>query len=208
MEHVHVSETSNATVSSSSSGEQSALFFFLGLVTIWTAIILLSLLVARCTNLPSRVDEEKQKSCEEINTNIITKRAISLPKKMETDDVETGCDTSNDDTQECPICMSSFQEDDTVSWSQNRNCRHAFHHSCIMPWLLKDCQCPICRQPFCGIASHRTETSFFSVQLGVIDVDSSAPEQANLLQYCLISQEHTAPTEVMCDQIQCITCIK
>ena len=124
-----------------------------------------------------------------MNDRIITKRAVSLSGYAHSSwdvDVEFGCDTGNPqnskETPECPICLTAFQENDIVSWSQNRECRHAFHQACILPWLAKDRQCPCCRQSFLGVSSDRTASSFFSVQLGLIDADRSTAEQKHLFQ--------------------------
>jgi hypothetical protein len=70
----------------------------------------------------------------------------------DTDDAaETeACDKNN----ECPICMECFQVDETVSWSPNANCVHAFHHQCIKEWLLRHGKCPCCREVFLPIDEH------------------------------------------------------
>jgi Ring finger domain len=53
------------------------------------------------------------------------------------------------DRQECPICMEDFLPGQLVSWSANTSsCQHAFHHVCIKEWLLRNSQCPFCREIF------------------------------------------------------------
>jgi hypothetical protein len=57
----------------------------------------------------------------------------------------------------CSICLSSYEEGDSVVGSANPNCRHAFHSHCIEEWLVlrkrgagqedRFC-CPCCRQVF------------------------------------------------------------
>jgi hypothetical protein len=48
----------------------------------------------------------------------------------------------------CAICVSGYEEGDTVVWS-GLECRHAFHDQCILPWLAKGKKrCPICRHWF------------------------------------------------------------
>jgi hypothetical protein len=51
----------------------------------------------------------------------------------------------------CAICLMSYEVDDTVVWSSNDKCAHAFHEECVVGWLIKqqpDTPCPCCRQEF------------------------------------------------------------
>ena len=64
----------------------------------------------------------------------------------------------------CIICLKHFRVHDEVTRSPNHNnsqsvCPHAFHQQCIVEWLVKlpDCNCPICRHPFCQLASLKTK---------------------------------------------------
>ena len=45
----------------------------------------------------------------------------------------------------CPICLESYKEGDEIAWSHNEQCLHAFHLSCILDWLIKHDQCPMCQ---------------------------------------------------------------
>lgn len=36
----------------------------------------------------------------------------------------------------CSICLSRFKEDEKITWSSNKDCLHAFHHDCLLHWLL------------------------------------------------------------------------
>eukprot|EP01060_Flectonema_neradi_P025150 TRINITY_DN3398_c0_g1_i2.p1 TRINITY_DN3398_c0_g1~~TRINITY_DN3398_c0_g1_i2.p1 ORF type:complete len:177 (+),score=20.20 TRINITY_DN3398_c0_g1_i2:28-558(+) len=47
------------------------------------------------------------------------------------------------DSTTCPICVDSFSKDCEVRMLP---CLHAFHSSCIDPWLLKNPHCPTCRK--------------------------------------------------------------
>ena len=56
----------------------------------------------------------------------------------------------------CAICLASYGIGERVAWSTNPNCKHAFHRSCIVEYLItmKDGTgnpCPICRQPFTNL---------------------------------------------------------
>ena len=50
----------------------------------------------------------------------------------------------------CIICLNSYNIGDTVAWSGNQKCPHAFHQNCIFSWLLnsKEMECPCCRRIF------------------------------------------------------------
>lgn len=49
------------------------------------------------------------------------------------------------DNQECPVCLSVFEEEEEVR--QLPLCKHSFHASCIDMWLSSHLDCPLCRTP-------------------------------------------------------------
>jgi len=49
---------------------------------------------------------------------------------------------------ECIICQLIFREGDTISYSNNPDCKHMYHKHCIVNWLARKDTCPTCRQPF------------------------------------------------------------
>ena len=51
-------------------------------------------------------------------------------------------------SEECQICLESFQNNDKISWSTVSKCNHAFHHDCIIEWLKRHGTCPTCRGSF------------------------------------------------------------
>ncbi len=55
----------------------------------------------------------------------------------------------------CAVCLCSYDVGDTVVWSCNEVCQHAFHDECIVPWLVKNQsgECPCCRSPFTDLPS-------------------------------------------------------
>ena len=62
----------------------------------------------------------------------------------------------------CAICLGPYEVNETVVWScchtntnvngtSNSGCNHAFHHDCMIDWLIKvrdGTPCPCCRQEF------------------------------------------------------------
>jgi len=52
------------------------------------------------------------------------------------------------DESSCPICFSPFKKDDLVCESNNFACIHVFHKDCVVPWLEKHEECPLCRNTY------------------------------------------------------------
>ena len=48
----------------------------------------------------------------------------------------------------CSICWEKYRDGETVCLSSNKHCNHAYHFDCILPWLLKRNDCPLCRRNF------------------------------------------------------------
>jgi len=64
---------------------------------------------------------------------------------------EVGPDEEEVCFQMCPICLDVYVSGDSISWSKNQTCRHAFHKSCIEGWLKqleREGCCPCCRGPY------------------------------------------------------------
>mmetsp|Transcript_25514 Transcript_25514/g.39527 ORF Transcript_25514/g.39527 Transcript_25514/m.39527 type:complete len:249 (+) Transcript_25514:47-793(+) len=60
----------------------------------------------------------------------------------------------------CVICLSRYVEGDTVVWSSNKECVHAFHKHCVMKWIMLQISrngrkekpvCPYCRRVFVSL---------------------------------------------------------
>jgi len=86
----------------------------------------------------------------------------------------------------CAVCLCSYDVGDTVVWSSNKNCQHAFHEECIVPWLTKNQsgECPCCRCPFTdlpapdGKGNTESSPSVWSIRSWI-----------NRIRYTFVSQE-------------------
>merc|ERR1712038_63928 len=56
-------------------------------------------------------------------------------------------DVSNS-TQICSICLEEYKFGESIGWSRNSECHHAFHKECIIQWLETNSDCPICRKRY------------------------------------------------------------
>jgi hypothetical protein len=60
----------------------------------------------------------------------------------------------------CIVCLSGYDEGDTIVWSNNEECKHAFHDECILIWLVKNqngTPCPCCRCEFTDLDPSRID---------------------------------------------------
>jgi len=52
------------------------------------------------------------------------------------------------ENRECPICWEPYQVGQKICWSPNKKCSHAFHADCMIMWLMKKDDCPMCRSNY------------------------------------------------------------
>eukprot|EP00563_Minutocellus_polymorphus_P015640 CAMPEP_0181051238 /NCGR_PEP_ID=MMETSP1070-20121207/16945_1 /TAXON_ID=265543 /ORGANISM="Minutocellus polymorphus, Strain NH13" /LENGTH=298 /DNA_ID=CAMNT_0023130241 /DNA_START=109 /DNA_END=1005 /DNA_ORIENTATION=+ len=61
----------------------------------------------------------------------------------------------------CAVCLCPYEVGETLVWSSNTSCRHAFHRDCVVEYLCKvqevDCPCPCCRGTFVNLPHHLDE---------------------------------------------------
>ena len=61
----------------------------------------------------------------------------------------------------CAVCLMAYDPGETVVWSSNPDCLHAFHEECLLDWLVHSKQegtpCPCCRQSFTDLVTFRKE---------------------------------------------------
>jgi len=49
---------------------------------------------------------------------------------------------------ECAICCTEYTAGDAVCLSKKSSCNHAFHTKCLIPWLIRHDNCPLCRSSY------------------------------------------------------------
>ena len=50
--------------------------------------------------------------------------------------------------RECAVCLEAFCDNDDICTSNNPDCPHVFHRSCMHSWLMRQEECPCCRRPY------------------------------------------------------------
>ena len=61
----------------------------------------------------------------------------------------------------CAVCLGCYEQGESVVWSSNRECQHAFHEECVIEWFFKmqnGTPCPCCRQEFTDLDEHKPNT--------------------------------------------------
>ncbi len=53
----------------------------------------------------------------------------------------------------CAICIDRYSKGDEIAWSFNEKCHHAFHLDCILDWLMKHDECPLCRMDYLNLGN-------------------------------------------------------
>jgi hypothetical protein len=151
-------------------------------------------LAVRCSQKVHAHDEcceRVQKAMHAASPSTIPPIKLALScDTTETEAVELWED--EEEEPECPICIEPFAVDEIVSYSPNKACSHAFHHECIKEWLLRNGNCPFCREVYLPIDEHkqllekeelrklakarseRLATSYFCVREGLVSVRRSA----------------------------------
>jgi hypothetical protein len=63
----------------------------------------------------------------------------------------------------CAICLGPYLVGESVVWSSNCHCKHAFHSQCMVDWLSKaatfstESPCPCCRREFTDLETYKKE---------------------------------------------------
>lgn len=99
--------------------------------------------------------ELQDETASQINQNetiVVKKEDILVDSFREWRSTRHGIDDSIQSSiyspQSCSICMSKYKQGDEICWSKNEKCYHAFHLECMLEWLMKHNECPMCRRHY------------------------------------------------------------
>ena len=59
---------------------------------------------------------------------------------------------SDEEPTTCHVCLMNYEVDEDVAFSPNDACVHHFHKECITDWLLRNPNCPLCRNDYCTVS--------------------------------------------------------
>lgn len=110
---------------------------------------------------------EKQPHMDVVTVTVtVTATDNRLPSQDEEAAICNDAQDIDDESESCAICLEPFQNEDQVCQSNNKNCSHTFHVSCMTTWMTQisskrrqersDQQdkespyesCPLCRQDY------------------------------------------------------------
>ena len=96
----------------------------------------------RQLNLEDDNNSDEEDSSSQSQDNIFTRTLCSAGKSFRE---LLGSSVHVVSKRECSICLAEFQPKETVSWAKSKECSHVFHQDCIIQWLEKHDECPLCR---------------------------------------------------------------
>jgi hypothetical protein len=75
-------------------------------------------------------------------SNIIARTMSKMMRGKPSDEEPTTCD----------VCLMNYEVGEDVAFSPNDACVHHFHKECITDWLLRNPNCPLCRNDYCAVS--------------------------------------------------------
>jgi len=144
-------------------------------------------------------DHDEPESTTIVTTNIA--KAVSDAEQVVA--VDTGRDGIEDDYDNmCSICFEPFSDNEDLSWSKTNKCQHVFHSECLVTWLMKHEDCPICRTPL------MTRQDFLDRTYADISSDNNEKKKGGKSKYEIVRSEsndgnpQTEPQNVTNQQVE------
>lgn len=91
-------------------------------------------------------DVENNDDESTIVTADTTFHTLKTDLECSTNTLAYGDDDGSVAPEQCAICLEPFQSLQQVSVS--KRCTHQFHKECMLDWMMKRLDCPICRRPY------------------------------------------------------------
>lgn len=81
----------------------------------------------------------------------------------------------SDPYSSCDICLTDYEVSDQVCFSPNPKCHHAFHKDCLLDWLLRNPNCPVCRREYLPNDENESDLCKENAQVGQEDEEEGLP---------------------------------
>ena len=110
--------------------------------SIWRALA-----VGRNPSLSAHQQQPRGATTEQLHAcppHAWTAPARTTNKANEDNDDNDSNNVTQDEEEECSICLTSYQQKDML---RTLPCGHSFHKDCIDRWLEQSTSCPFCKQP-------------------------------------------------------------
>jgi len=109
----------------------------------------------KCPELEMKNDHYQKKITSDIEEGIVDTGGVDhlaqhskpseMPSSSSLDDASNSTHNTISTLEHvCPICLGDYEKGTMLFTS--RNCKHIFHGDCILEWLTKHDECPICRE--------------------------------------------------------------
>jgi hypothetical protein len=111
--------------------------------------------------------------------------SIDLTKTAAPDHNASHHSNLNDSSKQCPICLGDFEIGEEICMSKNIECPHAFHSDCMLEWLMKHDDCPLCRKDYLL----ETTKSNISTSTSPMDEQDDIEQQSTTVATTTITNE-------------------
>jgi len=105
-------------------------------------------------------EEEKQK-LEKERRDAVMNALVTKKFKYTSDQSKSGKKEGDGEKGEngvtCSICLVDYEVGDEICLSENPKCKHVFHKTCMVEWLLLHNECPCCRTSYLEVNDEKPE---------------------------------------------------
>lgn len=105
-------------------------------------------LLATAHNAKSSTDDPTTKSDILLHSSSLENDGVDVESGEDEGEGEPAADSQPG----CAICLKDYVDGDRICWSSNPRCSHHFHGDCVEEWLLRNDECPLCRELYVTMA--------------------------------------------------------